>query len=212
MKALRQPLAGPVFSALAAWMFFFSAIAGEQVNSISLAGTWRFRLDPNSVGVTNLWFKETLEDSVTLPGTTDTNQKGVFKDERAVDRLSRVWYWKGPAWYQRAVVIPESWNGRRMTLESTRHPLAQIALPLRLQDQVELAGASVEERMGDVRRAGEDERTDIRGDRRRNRAADQGPVQPGRTVLAERRDEPGLRQTRLRRLRENDHRGAQAPS
>jgi hypothetical protein len=116
MKALRQPVAGPVFSALAAWMFVFSAIAGEQDNSISLAGTWRFRLDPNSVGVTNQWFKETLEDSVTLPGTTDTNQKGVFKDEQAVDRLSRVWYWKGPAWYQREVVIPESWKGKRITL------------------------------------------------------------------------------------------------
>ena len=53
---------------------------------------------------------------MTLPGTTDTNQKGVFKDERAVDRLSRVWYWKGPAWYQREVVIPESWKGKRITL------------------------------------------------------------------------------------------------
>ena len=116
MKALRQPLAGPVFSALAAWVFVFSAIAGEQVNSISLTGTWRFRLDPTSVGVTSQWFKETLEDSVTLPGTTDTNQKGEFKDERAVDRLSRVWYWKGPAWYQREVVIPESWKGKRITL------------------------------------------------------------------------------------------------
>ena len=116
MKALRQPLAGPVFSALAAWMFVFSAIAGEQVNSISLAGTWRFRLDPNNVGVDKKWFTEKLEDSVTLPGTTDTNQKGEFKDERAVDRLSRVWYWKGPAWYQREVVIPDSWKGKRITL------------------------------------------------------------------------------------------------
>jgi len=83
---------------------------------IPLAGTWRFRLDPENVGVAKKWFAETLEDSVTLPGTTDTNQKGVFKDERAVDRLSRVWYWKGPAWYQREVTIPESWTGQRITL------------------------------------------------------------------------------------------------
>jgi hypothetical protein len=40
----------------------------------------------------------------------------VFKDERADDRLSRIWYWKGPAWYQREVVIPESWKGKRITL------------------------------------------------------------------------------------------------
>jgi hypothetical protein len=88
----------------------------HQATSISLAGTWRFRLDSENVGVAKKWFAEQLDDSVMLPGTTDTNQKGVFKDERAVDRLSRVWYWKGPAWYQREVVIPESWKGKRITL------------------------------------------------------------------------------------------------
>ena len=92
------------------------AAAGQKDNSISLAGTWRFRLDPENVGVARKWFADKLDDSVTLPGTTDTNQRGVFKDERAVDRLSRVWYWKGPAWYQREVVIPESWRGKRITL------------------------------------------------------------------------------------------------
>ena len=89
---------------------------GQSEHSISLAGTWRFRLDPENVGVEKKWFAEKLDDSVTLPGTTDTNQKGEFKDERAVDRLSRVWYWKGPAWYQREVVIPEAWKGKRITL------------------------------------------------------------------------------------------------
>ncbi len=84
--------------------------------AISLAGPWRFRLDPEKKGIEATWFTETLEDAVTLPGTTDTNQKGEYKDERAVDRLSRVWYWKGPAWYQREVVIPASWRGKRITL------------------------------------------------------------------------------------------------
>lgn len=92
------------------------AAVNPQENSLPLAGTWRFRLDPENVGVEKRWFSEKLDDSVTLPGTTDTNQKGVFKDERAVDRLSRVWYWKGPAWYQREVVIPDAWKGNRITL------------------------------------------------------------------------------------------------
>ncbi|MCY3017483.1 MAG: beta-galactosidase [Planctomycetota bacterium] len=94
----------------------FGATVGHQEDSVSLAGTWRFRLDPENVGTAKKWFAEKLDDSVTLPGTTDTNQKGVFKDERAVDRLSRVWYWKGPAWYQREVAIPEAWKGKRITL------------------------------------------------------------------------------------------------
>jgi len=95
-------------------------------DSIPLAGTWQFRLDPENVGVEKRWFTETLEDSVTLPGTTDTNHKGVFKDERAVDRLSRVWYWKGPAWYQREVVIPDSWQGKRITLLLERSKTTRV--------------------------------------------------------------------------------------
>jgi hypothetical protein len=93
-----------------------SASVGQRDKSISLAGTWRFRLDPENAGVEKKWFAEKLDGSVILPGTTDTNQKGTFIDERAVDRLSRVWYWKGPAWYQREVVVPDSWKGQRITL------------------------------------------------------------------------------------------------
>jgi hypothetical protein len=90
---------------------------------LPLAGTWRFRLDPDNAGVGKQWFTEKLDDAVLLPGTTDTNRKGTFKDEKAVDRLSRVWYWKGPAWYQRDVEIPASWNGKRVSLllERTKH-------------------------------------------------------------------------------------------
>ena len=104
----------------------FGATVGHQENSISLAGCWRFQLDPDNVGVEKKWFSEKLDDSVTLPGTTDTNQKGVFKDERAVDRLSRVWYWKGPAWYQREVVIPDAWNGKRITLRLERTKTTRV--------------------------------------------------------------------------------------
>jgi len=88
----------------------------EDSNILSLAGTWRFQLDPGNVGVEQQWFTRPLEDAVRLPGTTDENQKGTKKDERCEDRLSRVWYWKGPAWYQRDVVIPEAWKGKHITL------------------------------------------------------------------------------------------------
>lgn len=90
--------------------------AAAPADCISLSGTWQFRLDTNNVGVNEKWFTQTFADSVKLPGTTDENHKGIFKDEKAVDRLSRVWFWKGPAWYQREVVIPENWQGKRITL------------------------------------------------------------------------------------------------
>jgi beta-galactosidase/beta-glucuronidase len=88
-----------------------------------LAGAWKFRLDAGDVGVRERWFAQTFDDTVQLTGTTDTNQKGVLKNEQCIDRLSRVWYWKGPAWYQRQVTIPTAWKGKRITLmlERTKH-------------------------------------------------------------------------------------------
>ncbi len=117
------------------WQLFIVLVCAEAVsgaavnpqeNILPLAGTWRFRLDPKNVGTENKWFAEKLGDSVTLPGTTDTNQKGEFKDERAVDRLSRVWYWKGPAWYQREVVIPNAWQGKRIILVLERTKTTRV--------------------------------------------------------------------------------------
>ena len=116
MKAKPLFCIGLILAQLAFGLSNVSAKENPKENTIPLSGIWQFRLDPKNEGVELKWFAEKLEDSVTLPGTTDTNHKGVFKDERAVDRLSRVWYWKGPAWYQREVVIPESWQGKRMTL------------------------------------------------------------------------------------------------
>jgi hypothetical protein len=106
------------------WLWLITASVTVQIlgfaavpaRVISLSGSWRFRLDPDGIGVGKRWFAEKLDDTVVLPGSTDTNGKGIFKNERVVDRLSRVWDWKGPAWYQRDVVVPESWRGKRITL------------------------------------------------------------------------------------------------
>jgi hypothetical protein len=98
-----------------------SAVADET--TLPLAGTWRFRLDAEDVGVAQQWFAQEFEDTVQLPGTTDENHKGIKKDEQCIDRLSRVWYWKGPAWYQHRVTIPDAWKGKRITLllERSKH-------------------------------------------------------------------------------------------
>lgn len=93
-----------------------STIAMADETSMSLAGNWKFQLDAKDVGTKEKWFTRKLEDSVRLPGTTDENQKGILQDEKPIDRLSRAWYWKGPAWYQREVTIPESWAGKRITV------------------------------------------------------------------------------------------------
>lgn len=90
--------------------------AHADESAISLAGTWKFRLDEKDAGVAERWYAQKFDETVQLPGTTDENHKGIKKDEQCVDRLSRVWYWKGPAWYQRRVTIPQTWGGKRITL------------------------------------------------------------------------------------------------
>jgi hypothetical protein len=58
----------------------------------------------------------TLDDRIQRPGTTGEGRKGVPRDERSTGRLMRPWFWKGAAWCQREVTIPESWAGKRITL------------------------------------------------------------------------------------------------
>ena len=90
--------------------------ARTDETTLPLAGVWKFRLDAEDVRVAEKWFALEFDDTVQLPGTTDDNHKGIKKDEQCIDRLSRVWYWKGPAWYQRRLTIPDAWDGKRITL------------------------------------------------------------------------------------------------
>lgn len=108
---------------LAAVGIVMPAAAEPVPRSLALDGAWRFQLDADGKGVDERWYAGPLDDSILLPGTTDGNAKGIRNDECPVDRLARVWKWKGPAWYQREVEIPESWSGKRVTLflERTKH-------------------------------------------------------------------------------------------
>ena len=59
---------------------------------------------------------------VSLPGTADEARKGEFVDERCDDRLSRVWRWVAPAWYQRTVAIPDRWAAGSRLRDARRPP------------------------------------------------------------------------------------------
>jgi hypothetical protein len=113
----------PQFLLLAIFLVGHVRFIKADETTLALSGTWRFRLDAKDEGVAKQWFTQQFEDTVQLPGTTDENHKGIKKDEQCVDRLSRVWYWKGPAWYQRRVTIPVAWEGKRITLflERSKH-------------------------------------------------------------------------------------------
>jgi hypothetical protein len=84
--------------------------------SLSLAGEWRFRLDPDGVGLEQGWASQRLPDRIRLPGSTDEQGYGHRTIGAAVGRLTRVYEYVGPAWYQREVTIPPEWRGKRITL------------------------------------------------------------------------------------------------
>lgn len=83
--------------------------------SISLAGTWGFRLDPAGVGSRLSQF-ESDGEGITLPGSTDEQGKGYANSRREQHYLSRIYEYIGPAWYRREIMIPEGWQGKRILL------------------------------------------------------------------------------------------------
>jgi hypothetical protein len=87
-----------------AGLVFALALASAAVaaDSISVAGTWRFGLAGG--------------DTIFLPGSTDQGGYGTKTAGPEKGWLSRPSTFEGTAWYERDVVIPEAWRGKRITL------------------------------------------------------------------------------------------------
>ena len=87
------------------------------VSAMDLSGEWRFRMDPDNVGLAKGWPTDGISgDVVSLPGSMDENGKGKANTERHVEYLSRLHEYVGAAWYERDVVIPPEWADKRITL------------------------------------------------------------------------------------------------
>jgi hypothetical protein len=84
---------------------------------ISLAGQWRFSLDPNKEGVKKQYFRRELSGRISLPGSTDEAKLGTPNPNKpTLDGLYRLYLYEGPAWYQRDVEIPGQWKGKQVSL------------------------------------------------------------------------------------------------
>lgn len=111
---------------------------------IDLAGEWRFQSDIKDEGIAGEWFGKDIDDQIKLPGSMTTNNKGddisvntpwtgsifdsswFFKAEYAKYRepgnikvpfwLQPVKYYKGPAWYQKDIEIPDTWKNKHLEL------------------------------------------------------------------------------------------------
>jgi beta-galactosidase len=93
--------------------FYFSIIftclfltANGQDLSLTLDGTWNFKIDPNNVGETQNWAEGRQSkngwDSIAVPGNWD------IKNEYS--------HYVGKAWYQKNVLIPKTWTREKVYL------------------------------------------------------------------------------------------------
>lgn len=90
-----------------------------QMQVVDLSGNWGFQLDPTDFErafENSGAHKDLLNDIVLLPGTTDSNKKGILTTNKPINRLSRYYEYVGPAWYQKDIVIPQEWNGKSIHL------------------------------------------------------------------------------------------------
>lgn len=103
-----------------------TAVAEQPV--ISLAREWRFELDPQDTGTAAEWFKKDIPGSIQLPGTITTNKLGNpisrirqqiwggdFTEQPLWHPMLRYDY-RGNAWYQTTVEIPQAWAGQSIEL------------------------------------------------------------------------------------------------
>ncbi len=118
--------------------FACSVSASHAAETSSLDGQWRFALDERKEGATKEWFRTNLADTIKLPGTTDEARKGNGNSNtNQAMHLSRPFPFYGAAWYQRDVMIPESWRNKRITLFLERTKNTQVWIddkPLGEQD------------------------------------------------------------------------------
>lgn len=108
---------------------------------MSLAGNWRFAIDEKKEGIDKGWFRTSAQmtDSIHLPGTMDENKKGPLNKARETESLTRVYFYEGPAWYQRTIDIPKSWNGKRIQFFMERTKWTRVWIdgnPLEAQDSL----------------------------------------------------------------------------
>ncbi len=92
----------------------------EANGTVSLQGMWRFQLDTGNKGIAGRWFAQVLTDSIALPCTTEEARKGNFNRKSEVKRLTRNHLYNGRAWYQRDIVIPQTWQGQRIVFSMER--------------------------------------------------------------------------------------------
>ncbi len=111
-------------------MASFSLSLSADETTQSLAGEWRLLLGgPAPVAAPDAPPPPLVfNDTIVLPATTATANKGPLCDERRITSLTPVHRYEGPAWYERDVVVPAAWQGKRVVLFLERTKYTRVWL------------------------------------------------------------------------------------
>ena len=98
-----------------AWMWGAVCAVGrgneEGRTVLSLDGAWSFQTDPGDIGEKDGWFRqeEVFRGEILVPGCWDAQGVGEQTDKVRHNYV-------GVGWYRREILVPESWEGRRLFL------------------------------------------------------------------------------------------------
>ncbi len=118
------------------------SVSCQKQNEVDLSGRWFYRLDPQEEGVDAQWYDTTFDKVIELPAalrdyaigekpSLSTDWTGsiydstfYFNPEWSVYRdslwfpfwLTPTTHYKGMAWYQRPIFIPQDWKNKRIDL------------------------------------------------------------------------------------------------
>ncbi|MBX6360594.1 MAG: glycoside hydrolase family 2 [Acidobacterium ailaaui] len=112
-----------VYSVLLSVAFIPRAISQNNLpptdgHVISLAGIWKFKLDPLDIGIQQRGVKteQPLPNVILLPGSTDQAGYGARDNTISSLRLTRLFPYKGVAWYQKEIFVPADWKSKTICL------------------------------------------------------------------------------------------------
>ncbi|WP_088323812.1 glycoside hydrolase family 2 protein [Polaribacter tangerinus] len=134
---------------ICSFLLALNACKDKEQIQIDLSGNWSFKIDSLNVGEKQNWFLDNLSDTIKLPGSMAENGKGndITVNTNYTGNMwnDSLWYtdpkmakyreegnikipfwlqpvkdYKGAAWYQKTVTIPENWNGKTIKLHLER--------------------------------------------------------------------------------------------
>lgn len=105
------------------------AAGAHAAETLSLAGTWQFELNgPKEADSPGTLPKVNFTDTIELPGTTESRQKGNKSGPGWNGQLTRIYRFDGSAWYRKEFEIPANWRGKRIVLFLERTKYTQLWL------------------------------------------------------------------------------------